>query len=87
MAAVPMFMGYLLFGYGLRSIRASLATIITLLEPVVAAILAMWIVGESLSWVGWSGIGLISSCLLIATVKRRASPSPVATSTETAASV
>lgn len=86
MAAVPMFLGYLLFGYGLRSIRASLATIITLLEPVVAAILAMWIVGESLSWVGWSGIGLISSCLLIATVKRKASPSPVATSAETAAS-
>lgn len=87
MAAVPMFMGYLLFGYGLRTIRASLATIITLLEPVVAAILAMWIVGETLAWVGWTGIGLISSCLLIATVKRKSTPAPVPASTNVASNV
>ncbi len=87
MAAVPMFMGYLLFGYGLRTIRASLATIITLLEPVVAAILAMWIVGETLTWVGWTGIGLISSCLLIATVKRKSTPAPVPSSSNLASNV
>ena len=87
MAAVPMFMGYLLFGYGLRSIRASLATIITLLEPVVAAILAMWIVGETLSWIGWAGIGLISSCLLIATLKRKPAPTPLPAAVDAPASV
>lgn len=69
MAIVPMFLGYFLFGKGLTVIRASLATIITLLEPVVAALLAVTIVGESLSVIGWVGIGLISACLVIATAR------------------
>lgn len=54
MALVPMFMGYVCFGYGLARIAASTATTISLLEPVVAAALAAVIVGErSLQWDGW----------------------------------
>ena len=40
MAAVPMFLGYVSFGYGLARVQASMATVLTLLEPVVAAVLA-----------------------------------------------
>ncbi|MDC8832008.1 DMT family transporter [Alteromonas gilva] len=70
MAVVPMFLGYFLFGKGLAQIRASLATTITLLEPVVATLLAVIIVGEQLSLAGWLGVGLIGICLVIATVRK-----------------
>lgn len=72
MALVPMVLAYLLFGKGLTVVRASLATTITLLEPVVAALLAVTIVGEQIAATGWLGIALISTCLLIATVKKPA---------------
>ncbi|SHO55109.1 DMT family transporter [Vibrio quintilis] len=69
MAVVPMFVGYLLFGYGLRYIEASQATLITLLEPVVAALFAVFFVGEKFSTTGWYGMGLIAVCLLFQVVK------------------
>lgn len=68
MAAVPMFLGYLCFGYGLARVQASMATTITLLEPVVAAMLAIVIVGERLSGMGWFGVALVVGCLVIITV-------------------
>ena len=36
LAIGPMFVAYLLFGFGLRGIRSSVATTVTLIEPVVA---------------------------------------------------
>ncbi len=78
MAAVPMFLGYLCFGYGLAHVQASMATIITLLEPVVAAVLAVIVVGERLPLLGWIGVALIVGCLAIVTLPvapaRRAKP-------------
>lgn len=68
MALVPMFIGYVCFGVGLARVRASVATTITLLEPVVAAILAIVVVGENLSPVGWSGVALIIASLICITV-------------------
>lgn len=35
MALIPMFVGYVCYGYGLARIPASMATTITLLEPVI----------------------------------------------------
>ncbi|MDO4905018.1 MAG: EamA family transporter [Lautropia sp.] len=71
MAFVPMFVGYLCFGYGLARVQASTATTITLLEPVVAAGLAALIVGERLPVQGWIGVGLIFACLLCITLPKR----------------
>ena len=71
MAVFPMCMGYLCYGMGLARIKASVATAITLLEPVVAALLAVFFLGESLSPVGWSGIGLIIFSLIITAWPRR----------------
>ncbi len=59
LAIGPMFLAYLLFGFGLRSIRSSTATTVTLIEPVVAAALAIIVVGEQLRWSGWLGLALI----------------------------
>lgn len=68
MALGPMFLGYLCFGYGLARVAASTATTITLIEPVVAAVLAVVIVGERLPLVGWLGVALIIVCLLCITL-------------------
>lgn len=65
MALVPMFLGYLCFGYGLARVTASTATTITLFEPVVAAGLAVLIVGERLEPSGWAGIALVIACLVV----------------------
>lgn len=71
MACVPMFMGYVCFGYALARIPASTATTITLLEPVVAAALAAIIVGEQLTAAGWAGVALIFTCLVCITLPAR----------------
>ena len=68
MAAVPMFLGYVCFGYGLARVRASMATTLTLLEPVVAAVLAVIIVGERLPVLGWIGVALVVGCLVVITM-------------------
>jgi len=59
LAIGPMFVAYLLFGFGLKRIRSSVATTITLLEPFIATLLAVLIVGEKLEWLGWVGLALI----------------------------
>ena len=50
--------------------RASTATTLTLIEPVVAAVLAVVIVGERLPALGWIGVGLVVVCLLVLTIPR-----------------
>src|SRR5699024_495276 len=61
MALVPMFIGYVLFGYGLMRVTASTATTLTLAEPAIAALLAVAIVGERLAPIGWVGMAQSAS--------------------------
>jgi DME family drug/metabolite transporter len=68
MALVPMFLGYLLFGYGLTKVSSSTATTITLTEPAIATVLAVLIVGERLTMLGWLGLVVIAAVLLILAV-------------------
>ncbi|MBR7887533.1 EamA family transporter [Marinomonas sp. A79] len=65
MALVPMCLGYIAFGFGLRYVKASNANVLTLFEPVVAAALAVIVVGEFIPVLGWIGIVLIMVCLLL----------------------
>jgi DME family drug/metabolite transporter len=78
MALVPMFVGYVLFGRGLAHVPASTATTLSLLEPAVAALLAVLVVGERLPAAGWLGIALVVGCLVVLTtptpVRRRGRP-------------
>jgi DME family drug/metabolite transporter len=57
--AGPMFFAYVLFGIGLRTTFSSMATTIALLEPLVATLLAVIVVGETLAPISWIGIALI----------------------------
>lgn len=65
MALIPMFIGYLLFGSGLWRVPSSTATTLSLAEPVVAAILAVVIVQETLSGFGWVGMAMIALCIVV----------------------
>ena len=69
MAVIPTFLGYLLFGFGLNFIHASKATLITLIEPLVATVLSVFIIGEKFKVIGWVGVALVSLCLLMQTFK------------------
>jgi DME family drug/metabolite transporter len=71
LAIGPMFVAYLLFGIGLRTVRSSAATTITLLEPVVATLLAVLVVGERLAPVGWIGLLLVFAGLAILVTARQ----------------
>jgi drug/metabolite transporter, DME family len=70
MALVPMFAGYVLFGWGLARVPASTATTLSLLEPAIATILAVAVVREHLPAAGWAGLALICGCLAVLTVPR-----------------
>ncbi|WNY33826.1 DMT family transporter [Curtobacterium flaccumfaciens] len=59
LALVPTVIGHSLYAVGLRSVTASVATLLSLLEPVVAAVLAVLVVGEHLGLGGWTGIVLV----------------------------
>ncbi|MEO3755373.1 EamA family transporter [Streptomyces sp. B6B3] len=74
LALVPMCLGYLLFGAGLARTSVSTATTLTLLEPVVAAVLGVAVVGERLGGWGWAGTGLVALGLVLLTAGRRAAP-------------
>ncbi|MFF1882535.1 DMT family transporter [Pseudarthrobacter sp. NPDC058196] len=76
MAVVPMFAGYLLFGWGLARVGASTATGISLLETVVAAVLAVFVVGERLPALGWLGAAAVLASLFILAPRPAAIPGP-----------
>ncbi len=59
---------YLCFQRGLETETATTASVITLLEPLVAAILAWIFFDERLSAVSWGGAGLLIGALLLLTV-------------------
>ena len=71
LALGPMFVAYLLFGIGMRTLNSSTATTITLLEPFVATLLAVLVVGERLEPVGWAGLVLILAAVTVLATARQ----------------
>ena len=68
LAVGPMFVAYLLFGLGMRTLLSTTATTITLLEPIVATVLAVLIVGERLDVAGWAGFSLVLAAVAVLTL-------------------
>ena len=62
---VPTALAYSLFLSGMRSTPATIASIFTLVEPLMAAVLAWIIFGERLSALGFVGAGLLVCAMLI----------------------
>lgn len=77
LAIGPMFVAYLLFGAGLRTVRSSTATTLTLMEPLVATILAVLVVGERLHPAGWTGLVFVMGGVTVLVFPLRAKKRPV----------
>jgi DME family drug/metabolite transporter len=56
---LPTALAYVLFLAGIRHTTATIASIVTLLEPLVSTALAWWIFGERLGWIGGVGAALL----------------------------
>ena len=81
LALVPMFFGYVLFGRGLSAVSASTATTLSLLEPAVAAVIAVLVLHEALAALGWVGMAiLLASLILLTANSRRQHPDTASTS-------
>lgn len=65
LGTIPTALAYVLFIAGMRYTTATVASISTLLEPLVATVLAWLIFGERFSPMGFVGVALLSGSLLI----------------------
>jgi DME family drug/metabolite transporter len=82
LGVVPTAIAYVLFARGLRGLRASEAATITLAEPVTAAALGVWVLGERVTGGGALGAALVLGALVLLAL-RPARP-PIATAAEPA---
>lgn len=64
LALVPTVLSYRLYVGGLREIRATTATTISLLEPLTSVVLAVLFLGERLLWQAWVGAVILLLCTL-----------------------
>jgi DME family drug/metabolite transporter len=86
LALVPMFLGYVLFGRGLAAVPASTATTLSLLEPAVAALIAVLVLHEQLPPLGWVGMGILLASLVPLTADSRRPGTDMASSPSTSPS-
>ncbi|MEJ9227992.1 EamA family transporter [Peribacillus butanolivorans] len=67
---------YLLFNKGLLSVPSSTAVSLSLAEPLTAALLGVFLIGESLTLMSWFGVGLLLCGIVSLTLSPKASKSP-----------
>ena len=68
---VPTALAYWLFQKGLRTVSAMAASILNMLDPLVAALLAWGLFGETLAAAGIGGAGLLILSMFVLSVDRR----------------
>lgn len=66
LVAFPMVLSYVFYSRALRTLRSSTVLTIALVEPAVATVLAIGIVGERFDWVGALGLALIVTSVVLA---------------------
>lgn len=71
MALAATSLAYILFLGGLQKISSSAAVTLSLAEPLTAAMLGVFLVGEYLSVTSWVGVGLLLSGIIVLTVGAR----------------
>ncbi|MEV4342890.1 EamA family transporter [Actinoplanes sp. NPDC049596] len=71
LALVPTYAAYRLFGYGLRHTTATTATVLSLAEAAVAALLGVALLGERLPALSWAGLLVLVAGLAFLTLPAR----------------
>jgi DME family drug/metabolite transporter len=67
LGVVTLACAYLLFTIGLQTVSSATAVSLTLAEPLTAALLGVFVVGETLEPLAWVGIGLLFAGLVVLT--------------------
>ena len=76
LGVVTLTVAYVAFGVGLRSLNPSTVVVLTIVEPLVASLLAVTVLHEKLSTVGWVGAALIvGGVVVVASATRDATQS------------
>jgi len=78
LGVVPSALGYVLFLTGMRTTPATVSSILTLMEPLTATVLAWILFGERLGPLGLVGAVLLLGALLLLALKGRSVPDVVA---------
>lgn len=65
LGVLPTALAYRMFFSGLRHISASSAAVLVLLEPLVATALAIPLIGERLTPIGWAGAAMLVAAVLL----------------------
>ncbi|UQX87760.1 EamA family transporter [Jatrophihabitans telluris] len=65
MGVVATALAYGLFFHGLRTTPSEVASVLTLLEPLAATVLAVALIGERLVWTGWLGGALMMVAIAV----------------------
>lgn len=77
--AGPMVLSYVLYTWAMRSLKSSAVLLISLVEPAVATVLAVWFVGERFDLQGGLGISLIVLAVILAGRRSPATNTPETT--------
>lgn len=65
LSIVTLTLSYVWFGWGLRHLPPTSVVMLTMFEPVIAAVLAIAVLDETLSAVSWTGIAIVVAGLVI----------------------
>ena len=65
MGIFPTALAYTLYFSGLKVVRATVASVLTLAEPLTAVLLARLLLGERLAWTGWVGAVMLVGAFLL----------------------
>lgn len=74
LSLVTLTLAYVWFGWGLKRLPPTTVVMLTMFEPVVAAILAIAVLGETLSGPSWAGIVIVLIGLVIVGLRSRPTP-------------
>ena len=69
LAVVTTALAYSLYAFGLKRVHAHTASTLVLSEPATATLLAVTVLGDSLSVLGWVGVGMVLTGLIYLSVK------------------
>ena len=74
LAVVPSVVAYWMYQRALRDVGAATASVVTLLEPLVATVLAWWLFAEQLGWLGLTGGVVLCGSIALLSTAEPASP-------------
>ena len=77
LAVGPSTIAYWMYQRGLQDVSATDASIVTLIEPLITAVLAAWLFNERLGLLGWIGAAMLVGAIAILTLAPASAPESI----------